>query len=467
MKRGLVAAIAALALAVPAHAGGPRLWVGAAEDAVKSVDPVTTKAKLTMARLAGLDTVRITVLWARGQTAIPEGEEAQLDSLEQAARLAGIRVVVSIYPYGSSQTPLTDEWRAQFAGYAATVARAHPSFREYIVGNEPNINRFWLPQFAEDGSSVSAAAFYLLLAQTYDALKQVSPAVKIWGTGLSPRGSDNPALARHTHSPTKFIRDLGAAWRASGRTTPIMDGLAIHPYGDNSSQAPRDSAHPNSTYIGLADYDKLNALLVEAFGKELPILYDEYGVETNIPAAKTSLYTGTEPATTRPVDEATQATYYRQAVEMAFCQPNVHGLLLFHFEDEKARLAWQSGMYYADATPRASLPVVRRAAEESRRGVVARCPDLKLTPRATLRYLGGRAFTLRCDIDCSYRVSVRVGNRYVARQSGRAIGGAAKRLAFRIPVGRRARAEATLRAPLNPGPTGRASSAWVRTSNIQ
>ena len=63
---------------------------------------------------------------------------------------------------------------------------------------------------------------------------------------------------------------FGAAYRASGRGTRIMDGLAIHPYGDSSSQAPRNSAHPNSTYIGLADYDKLNALLVEAFGKELP-----------------------------------------------------------------------------------------------------------------------------------------------------------------------------------------------------
>src|SRR5918994_2101957 len=173
MKRGLTAAVAALALATPAHAGGPRMGVGGGQGAAKTADPVAAQGKLTLARLAGLDTVRITVLWARGQTAVPNAEEAALDSLEQAARLSGIRVVVSIYPYGSSQTPLTDEWRTQFSDYAATVARAHPTFREYIVGNEPNINRFWLPQFGEDGSSVSAAAFYPLLAQTYDALKDV------------------------------------------------------------------------------------------------------------------------------------------------------------------------------------------------------------------------------------------------------------------------------------------------------
>src|SRR5687767_5290217 len=186
MKRGLTAAIAALVLAAPAHAAGPKLWIGAAEDGAKNADPVVAKAKLTLARLAGLDTIRITVLWARGQTEVPQAEEAALDSLEAAARLSGIRVVTSIYPFGSSQTPLTDESRTQFAGFAASVARDHPGFREFIVGNEPNINRFWLPQFGEDGSSVSAAAFLPLLAQTYDAMKAVSPAVRVWGIGLSP-----------------------------------------------------------------------------------------------------------------------------------------------------------------------------------------------------------------------------------------------------------------------------------------
>ena len=58
---------------------------------------------------------------------------------------------------------------------------------------------------------------------------------------------------------------------------------------------------------GLADYEKLVGALGTAFdgtaqpGTTLPILYDEFGVEAVIPAAKASLYTGTEPATVRPV----------------------------------------------------------------------------------------------------------------------------------------------------------------------
>ena len=46
------------------------------------------------------------------------------------------------------------------------------------------------------------------------------------------------------------------ASRASGRATPVMDMFSIHPYPENSS-IPPGFAHPNTTSIGLADYDKL------------------------------------------------------------------------------------------------------------------------------------------------------------------------------------------------------------------
>ena len=50
------------------------------------------------------------------------------------------------------------------------------------------------------------------------------------------------------------------------------------------------------------------------------------------------------------VSEALQATYYRQAITMAYCQPNVVGLLFFHVTDEFNANTWQSGLYYADDT---------------------------------------------------------------------------------------------------------------------
>ena len=146
-----------------------------------------------------------------------------------------------------------------------------------------------------------------------------------------------------------------------------MDAFAFHPYPESSSTGP-NFPHPNGTSIGLADYPKLVALLGTAFdgtaqhGSSLPILYDEFGIETTVPAAKAPLYTGTEPATTHPVDDATQAQMYTQAMQMAFCQKTVMGLFLFHVQDEAAIAAWQSGEYYVDGTPKSSLPAIAAAA---------------------------------------------------------------------------------------------------------
>jgi Cellulase (glycosyl hydrolase family 5). len=232
-----------------------------------------------------------------------------LTNAVDAAQFSGIRVIVSIYPFGSSVTPLTPADQADFAAFAADVATRFPVVHDFIVGNEPNLNRFWLPQFGPAGEDVAAPAYEQLLATTYDALKAVRPRATVYGGALAPRGVDKPNTGRDTHSPTAFIADLGAAYRASGRTLPIMDAFTFHPYPETSATGP-DFPHPNSTAIGLADYDKLVGLLGAAFdgtaqrGSQLPILYDEFGIESQIPPAKASFYTGTEPTTTHPVDEA-------------------------------------------------------------------------------------------------------------------------------------------------------------------
>jgi hypothetical protein len=242
-----------------------------------------------------------------------------------------------------------------------------------VVGKEPNLNRFWLPQFGPDGTDAAAPAYFQLLATTYDALKAFDPRIVVDGGGLAPRGSDRPGPKRQTHSPTTFIQDLGQAYRASGRTRPIMDALDIHPYEDSSS-APPTTLHPRSTTISIADYAKLVSLLTQAFdgtaqpGSTLPIVYGEFGVETVIPPTEARHYTGTEPAATKPVDPITQGRYYAQAIAIAASQPNVRTLMLFHAFDEPNRAGWQSGVYYADGAPKSSLPIVRGAIATARGG---------------------------------------------------------------------------------------------------
>jgi hypothetical protein len=438
MRRLLTAFALALALAPAAYAGGPTMTLGAAEDAVRSSDLVGARSQMTVLRVAGFRAVRVTSIWQPGQTAPRDGELQVLKNVEAAAQLTGMRVYLAVFHAGSRTTPLTAEMQNDFARWAAAIAREVPAIDDLIIGNEPNINRFWLPQFGPAGENVAAPTYLSLLTKTYDALKAADPRLRVWGGALSPRGSDRAGTARDTHSPTKFLSDLGAAYRASGRQTPIMDGLAIHPYGENSSISP-ELAHPRNTVIGIADYTKLVGLLSQAFdgspqkGSTLPIVYAEYGVESTVPDVKRSLYSGSEPATTRPVDEAKQASYYAKALELTFCQPNVQGFFVFHTIDETPLDRWQSGLFYADGTPKASYVPVREALARARGGSIARCPGLALPVQATnLRYPGrlevrnkGITVRLRCDLDCVYSIRLRkadTGATTISRR-GRAKGG--------------------------------------------
>jgi hypothetical protein len=468
MRRGVVLGMLALAfsLAPAAHAGGPTMLVGATTDLAKQSDPALAQAELLRAKAAGFNTIRLTQAWLPGQTELTAPDLAALRNAVFAASVNRMTVVLVVSHPGSRTTPLTEEQRTQFATFTAAVARALPYVKHFTIGNEPNLNRFWLPQFGPNGENVAAPAYLQLLTATYDALKAVDEDLQVLGGALSPRGSDNPALSRHTHSPTKFLRDMGIAYRASGRTKPVMDALSINPFADNSSISPA-VGHPRGTSIGIADYDKLVKLLGEAFdgtaqpGSTLPIYYGEFGVESLPPEAKRSLYNGQEPTTTKPVDEKTQAAYYRKALELAFCQTNVKGLLLFLNVDDPDLPGWQSGLYYADRTPKSSLAAVKQAARQTKGGVVAKCPALKLTPAvdrfgpfgANNRY----GVHFRCSVDCTAQIQLqRLSDRkIVGRITGRALAGVYS--AVRLPRLKLApgayRFLVSFSAPVNPGST--------------
>ncbi len=343
---------------------GPPLVVGAVDDAARHRGPV-----LGQLADAGFGALAITSYWDPGRSRPTRQELGVLRDVARRATERDLRIFLSVFHRGASTTPLTPDARTQFAAYAATILREVPAIRDVIVGNEPNVNRFWQPQFGPGGESAAAPSYLALLAQVYDAAKGAQPEVFIWGGALGPRGSDRPAGARPTHSPGRFIRELGAALRASGRTSPVLDGFAYHPYPETSSTPP-DLPHrnPRSRTIGLADEERLQELLLEAFGTELPILYSELGVETVIPAEKAGLYEGIEP--TDPVDEATQADFYRRALALAACQDDVVGMLLFHSHDEPFLTGFQSGVYYVDGAPKSSLPAVRDAILAARAGCV-------------------------------------------------------------------------------------------------
>ncbi|HMC75699.1 MAG TPA: hypothetical protein VKH34_01155, partial [Vicinamibacterales bacterium] len=331
--------MAALATAAPSPAAPRKLAVGASESASLVADPVVAKTRMDLALLAGFNEIEVRADWSRGKTAPTADELAAFQASADAAQLDAIKLVIAVDTGGNRQTPLSNRDRTQFARYAASLAQSLPYIRDFIVGNEPNLNMFWMPQFDKRGRDLAAPAYEALLAHTYDALKTVSTQITVIGGAVSPRGADRASSSRQTHSPTTFLRDLGVAYRRSRRPAPIMDMLVIHPYGE-SSRTPPTALHPKSTSISIADYPKLVKLLRDAFrgtaqrGASLPILYGEYGVQTRIPADKlTSYFNVGIPMTRDAVPEALQGAYYKRALQLAYCQPTVAGLLFFHVSD--------------------------------------------------------------------------------------------------------------------------------------
>jgi len=352
--------------------------VGVADDSLAQNDPAAASERIAVSRRAGFDAIVLTTLWKRGLTKPSASALRGIENVAADARREHLRLFLVPWHGLARNTPQTTAERGQFASFAAAFARAVPSAYAVVVGNEPNLSTFWKPQFGADGRDLAAAAYEDLLARTYDALKQVDPRLRVIGAALAPRGADRPHGIRPTHSPTTFIRDLGTAYRASGRNRPLMDAFAIHPYMVNSG-IPPNRAHARTTQITVADYPKLVTLLDEAFrgthqrGRTLPILYTEFGVQTTVPRDKLAAYEAATAAESVRVSPGLQAAYYRQALALAYCQPTVKGLFIFHTYDEFDLDGWQSGLYYADGTPKPSLAPFRRAVEALRAGKLTTC----------------------------------------------------------------------------------------------
>ena len=130
-------------------------------------------------------------------------------------------------------------------------------------------------------------------------MKAVDPTVTVIGGVLSSRGNDNPAATSNaSRSPVRFIQDLGAAYRLSGRTRPLMDEFGFHAYPRSNRDAlARGFDWPDAGFANLA---RVKQALWDAFGgthqptveSGLKISIDEVGWQTAIPVTARDAYTG-------------------------------------------------------------------------------------------------------------------------------------------------------------------------------
>ena len=355
----LVTAVASLVLAVPAQAD---IDAGVVDD-TPVVTPDGGAAFFALMSDVGLKEVRITVQWDPAHPTTIDNL-SYLTTMVPVATLRGVRVVFSVQQVKARSVTGTPNGTQQFAAFVAQLATAFPTVHDFIVGNEPNLSRFWQPQFTAGGRSASPAAYQALLAQSYDALKSVNPTNNVIGLGLSPRGNDAPnAPGNVSHSPVKFLNALGKAYRASGRRKPLMDMFAFHPYPKTDRDAlakgyPWPNAGiPNLGRIKQAFFDSFQGTAQKTFEQGLKMKLDEVGWQVSVVPGSQGAYFGQE--SIKPTDEQTQASIYAGLLRQVACDPAVDSVLFFGFRDEPNLERWQSGLMRADGTKRASYESVK------------------------------------------------------------------------------------------------------------
>ncbi len=343
----------------------------------------------------GMVESRVIVFWDEN-TPTKLLEQSFLDRMMPVAARSGIRIILAIQPIHALAFATDTQARvAAFAAYVRQVALRYPQVREYVIGNEPNVKRFFQPQHNADGTIASAGVYEQVLAAAYDTLKGIDPGIKVDGLALSPQGNDQGlGVGAESVSPVRFIAALGDAYRKSGRKKPLADLFDVHSYAAvNTFPLTQPRQWPQA---GPADLDRLKQAWWDAFhGTAQPLFQeagdpstpghtyvrfriDESGTQVKIDPTKVDpkLYSGRENVPT--VDEATQARYYAQLINLVKCDPTVSTLDLFHLIDEPLLLGFQSGLLRVDGSHRPSYDAVKTAIAAARI-----CPALHAWRHAT------------------------------------------------------------------------------------
>ncbi len=321
---------------------------------------------------ANLKVNTIILRWnEQSSSGFDSADQGFVKSAVARATAAGVKLEFAVSPRHSAE--LSDQsGPTKFAKWLTSLAQTYPQVTTYVVMNECNQDLFVNPQF-ESGQNVSAAECGSFLAAGYDALKAVNSSIFVWGLGLSPRGAvpTGTGAAQSSTDPIDWLGYLGAWYKQSGRTKPLMDGLDLHPYpipqslpfatgyNDPHSYSVSNLARPYQAF-----YNAFNGTAQPTVGPgHLPVQLNEVGIQTVTNGH--GGYTGAENVANAsggmvpPYDsEAYQAQWYSQLVDATECDADITNVNIFKLVDESNLAGWQSGLYFADWAPKASAAAV-------------------------------------------------------------------------------------------------------------
>lgn len=391
----LAAAVGALvvpaALASPAEASPPMRYAGIVSNEIWTPNLQEAEDNAKLIADLGANAVRIFQPYTQLQAAEINNDKDRICNAAVAARDNHLTLFITMTGFYAKRGK-----KPAHVGYAPHTASGWRRFGDTMgtmmwtlagpngcAKDVPNLNIGELNEVnSPTFSSLTPEEYESMLEYTYprlkaeaqkitDALRQDAIAKgqdpdRVQPVSVNILGGDLASA----HNQLAFIKAVGKAKIAHHYVGQIFDELATHPYEENSSVSP-NTQHPGGTIIGIADYGQLRPLVDKYFGTSVPIIYDEFGVESQPPA--NGGYTGRTPASVRQVSENTQADYYRMAFALTACQENVLGLFTFGLHDEADLTRWQAAPYYFNGTPKSSLPSIQETFNEARNGTISSC----------------------------------------------------------------------------------------------
>jgi putative glycosyl hydrolase len=192
----------------------------------------------------------------------------------------------------------------------------------FSVWNEPNLSLYLTPQF-KGNKIVSPAEYVKLFMAAYRGIKAGDPNAVVAAGETSNRGRNRPLLGvSDSVAPATFAELVAKA----DPKLPLV-AWATHPDPTDPFLGPTQKvAFPNVAFSTMTEFGKS---LQKWFHRRVPIWITEYGEMT-------------KPEYPSGVSYAQQATYAKQALQLAAASPYVEMFTWFTFRDSPS--TWQSGL---------------------------------------------------------------------------------------------------------------------------
>jgi hypothetical protein len=394
-KTILLTALAAVALAAPAHASSNQESIFQDDATLFGDDTSKRDQALDEMQALGVDTVRANVLWNRiapdatsstkpagfdasDPGAYPAGNWARLDGVVEGVQSRGMQVLLT--PTGPGPgwaSECSGDYTArrickpspqEFGAFVTAIARRYPSVRRWSVWNEPNQGGWLTPQYEITSKGATPAAPHryrkLVQAATAGLANAGHSGDQVLLGETAPIGRTSGSLATRSMPAVDFWRELmcldSKGRKLTGSNASVRDctspgrmdvtGIAHHPYTKGAGKSPSDAG--GSRDITLASIGRLylwadRGARAGRVPRGLPVYNTEFGFQTN------------PPDKTVGVSQSAQAQYLNQADYMSWRDGRLRSFAQYELFDEHDTGAFQTGLRFEDGRAKSGLDAYR------------------------------------------------------------------------------------------------------------